>query len=155
MSRVLVLGIGNLLLMDDGVGVHAVRALQAEQWPQNVTLLDGGTFTQDIFYLFKGYDRLIILDIVHAGGKPGSIYRLTEDQLVQKESQRLSIHDIDLLDSLRMAEKLHGSRPAMIIIGMEPEDFTSWSMELSPSVQAVFADFLELARREIRAAASC
>lgn len=65
-------------------------------------MLDGGTFTHDVFYLFKGYDKLLVLDIVHAGGKPGSLYRLTEEQLVHKESRRLSIHDIDLLDSLRM-----------------------------------------------------
>lgn len=151
MPKILVLGIGNLLLTDDGVGVHAVQTLQRENWPDNVTLLDGGTFTQDIFYLFKGYDRLLILDIVHAGREPGSLYRLTEEQLVHNDSQRLSIHDIDLLDSLRMAGQLHGSRPEMIIVGMEPADYTNWSMELSPAVRERFPDFVELARREIRA----
>lgn len=151
-SRILVLGIGNLLLTDDGVGVHAVQELMTEDWPDSVTLLDGGTFTQDLFYLFKGYDRLIILDIVHAGGAPGSLYRLTEEQLVHNESQRLSIHDIDLLDSLRMAEQLDGSRPGMIIVGMEPLDYTSWSMDLSEPVRNGFPAFLELARAEIRAA---
>lgn len=150
MPKILVLGVGNLLLTDDGVGVHAVRELLREPWPEDVTLLDGGTFTHDVFYLFKGYDRLLVLDIVHAGGEPGSLYRLSEEQLVHKESRRLSIHDIDLLDSLRMAEQLHGSKPDMVIVGMEPADYTSWSMELSPPVRAAFPAFLELARREIR-----
>lgn len=150
MPKILVLGVGNLLLKDDGVGVHAVRELLREPWPEDVTLLDGGTFTHDVFYLFKGYDRLLVLDIVHAGGEPGSLYRLSEEQLVHNESRRLSIHDIDLLDSLRMAEQLHGSRPDMVIVGMEPADYTSWSMELSPSARAAFPAFLELARREIR-----
>lgn len=150
MPKILVLGVGNLLLTDDGVGVHAVRELLREPWPEDVTLLDGGTFTHDVFYLFKGYDRLLVLDIVHAGGEPGSLYRLSEEQLVHKESRRLSIHDIDLLDSLRMAEQLHGSKPDMIIVGMEPADYTSWSMELSPPVRSAFPAFLELARREIR-----
>lgn len=149
MPNILVLGIGNLLLTDDGVGVHAVQALQQEAWPDNVTLLDGGTFTHDIFYLFKGYDKLLILDIVHAGREPGSLYRLTEEQLVHNDSQRLSIHDIDLLDSLRMAGQLHGARPDMVIVGMEPADYTNWSMELSPAVRARFPDFVELARQEI------
>lgn len=150
MTKILVLGIGNLLLTDDGVGVHAVQELLKEAWPDNVTLLDGGTFTQDIFYLFQGYSHLLILDIVHAGKEPGTLYRLTEQQLLHKDSPRLSIHDIDLLDSLGMAEKLHGSRPEMIIVGMEPFDYTNWSMELSSSARASFPDFVELARREIR-----
>ena len=151
MKNILVLGIGNLLLTDDGVGVHAVRQLLEEVWPPSVKLLDAGTFTQDIFYLFEGYEELLILDIVHAGKEPGTLYLLSEEQLVRDESRRLSIHDIDLLDSLDMAERLHGKRPRLVIIGMEPQDFTSWSMELSPAVQENFPALLELARREIRA----
>lgn len=150
MPKILVLGIGNLLLTDDGVGVHAAQALMQETWPDNVTVMDGGTFTHDIFYLFKGYDHLLILDIVHAGGIAGSIYRLTEDQLVHDERQRLSIHDIDLLDSLRMAEQLHGSKPEMIVLGVEPHDYTTWSTELSAPVQAHFEEFLAVTRREIQ-----
>ena len=150
MSGILVLGVGNVLLTDDGVGVHALRELLREPWPETVTLLDGGTFTQDIFYLFKTCDMLLVLDIVHAGGKPGTLYRLTEEQLAHKESQRLSIHDIDLLDSLRMAEHAYGFRPEMVIVGMEPANYTSWSMELSPVVRAAFPGFVELARWEIR-----
>ena len=66
MKNILVLGIGNLLLTDDGVGVHAVHQLLKEEWPECVKLLDAGTFTQDVFYLFEGYEELIILDITQA-----------------------------------------------------------------------------------------
>ena len=75
--------------------------------------------------------------------------RLTENQLVDNEKQRLSIHDIDLLDSLRMAEMLHGSRPNLTVMGMEPADYTSWSMELSPVVQERFPAYLDEVRKEI------
>lgn len=150
MAKILVLGIGNLLLTDDGVGVHAAQTLEQETWPENVTIMDGGTFTQDIFYLFEGYEHLLILDIVHTGGVPGTLYRLTEDQLVHDERQRLSIHDIDLLDSLRMAEQLHGSKPKMIVLGVEPHDYTTWSTSLSAPVQAKFEEFLNAARQEIQ-----
>ncbi|HEU6438240.1 MAG TPA: NiFeSe hydrogenase maturation protease [Nitratidesulfovibrio sp.] len=149
MQKLLVLGIGNTLLTDDGVGVFAVEELMKETWPQNVTLMDGGTFTQDIFYLFEGYDRLLVLDIVHAKGNPGTIYRLSEDDLVQNEKQRLSIHDVDLIDSLKMAE-LRGPRPRMQVIGMEPHDFLNWNIGLSEPVQAAFPRFVEVAREEIR-----
>jgi hydrogenase maturation protease len=153
MSKVLVLGVGNMLLTDDGVGVFAVQALQKEEWPANVRILDAGTFTHDIFYLFEGYDIVLVLDIVHCGGTPGAIYRLTEEELVKNENQRLSLHDIDLIDSLNMAEMLHKKRPRLLVLGMEPADFTSWNVGLSPAVQERFEAFLAAARREIRALA--
>ena len=101
MDKVLVMGIGNLLLTDDGVGVHAAQTLAGESWPENGTIMEAGTFTQDVFYLFKGFAHVLILDIVHGHAGPGTVYHLTENQLVDNEKQRLSIHDIDLLDSLR------------------------------------------------------
>ena len=149
MDKVLVMGIGNLLLTDDGVGVHAAQTLAGESWPENVTIMEAGTFTQDVFYLFKGFAHVLILDIVHGHAGPGTVYHLTENQLVDNEKQRLSIHDIDLLDSLRMAEMLHGSRPNLTVMGMEPADYTSWSMELSPVVQERFPAYLDEVRKEI------
>ena len=147
MDKVLVMGIGNLLLTDDGVGVHAAQTLAGESWPENITIMEAGTFTQDVFYLFKGFAHVLILDIVHGHAGPGTVYRLSESQLVDNEKQRLSIHDIDLLDSLRMAEMLHGSRPRLTV--MEPADYTSWSMELSPAVRERFPAYLDEVRREI------
>lgn len=151
MKKLLVLGIGNILLMDEGVGVFAAQELMKETWPEGVTIMEAGTFTQDIFYLFEGYDALLVLDIIHANGEPGTIYRLSESDLVQKESQRLSIHDIDLLDSLHMSELLSGKRPSMRVLGVEPYDYTTWSIGLSDITQAVFPRFVELAREEIHA----
>ncbi len=155
MKKLLVLGIGNMLLTDDGVGVFAAQKLLEEQaltenFPENVTIMEAGTFTQDIFYLFEGYDAVFVLDIVHANGTPGTIYTLTESDLIDNEKQRLSIHDIDLIDSLNMAERLHGNRPSLRILGMEPHDFTSWNIGLSEQVQNKFEDFLKVARQEIQ-----
>ncbi len=149
MTKLLVMGIGNLLLTDDGVGVLAAQKLMEEEFPENVTVMDGGTFTQDIFYLFEGYDTVLILDIVHANGEPGTIYRLSESDLVDNEKQRLSIHDIDLIDSVNMAELLLGKRPNLQVLGMEPADYTTWNVGLSPKVQAKFDDYLNVARKEI------
>lgn len=149
MKRLLVLGVGNLLRADDGVGVHAVQALAQEPWPaEAVDFLDGGTFTQDIFHLFQQYRHVLVLDALHGGKAPGTIYRLSERELRHNDAQRLSIHDIDLLDSLQMAELL-GNRPALTVLGIEPAAIDQWSMELSPALQAVFPQYLEAARREI------
>jgi hydrogenase maturation protease len=148
MQKLLVLGVGNILLMDEGIGVYAVRELLKEEWPENVTLLDGGTFTQDMFYLYQDFDRLLVLDVVRAGKPSGTIYRLTEEDLVQNEDQSLSLHDIDLLDSLRMAELL-GNRPQLLVIGIEPETI-DWDMKLTPTLEKVFPKYLDTVRQEIR-----
>jgi hydrogenase maturation protease len=151
MTKLLVLGIGNMLLSDDGTGIFAAQALQKEEWPEAVTVLEAGTFTHDVFDLFEGYDAVLALDIVHCNGAPGTIYRLSEEQLVRNEKQRLSLHDIDLIDSLNMAHLLHGKRPQLHVLGMEPEDFTTWNIGLSPAVRARFEEYLAAARKEIRA----
>ncbi len=147
--KLLVLGIGNILLSDDGLGVHAANELMKENFPENVTIMDAGTFTQDIFYLFEDYSHILVLDVLHGKQEPGTCYRLTEKELTQNQNQRMSIHDIDLLDSLNMAELVNKNRPDIFILAMEPEDYLTWSMELTPTIQAKFQDFLKLAREEI------
>ncbi|SDL63122.1 hydrogenase maturation protease [Maridesulfovibrio ferrireducens] len=148
MKKLLVLGVGNILLMDEGVGVHAIEALRKEEWPENVHMVDGGTFTQDLFHVLEGYDGLLVLDIVHAGEAPGTVYMFEEDDLIQNDDQRLSLHDIDLIDSLHMAEMV-GKRPRMRVIGMEPKSYTDWGLEMTPEVQKTFPHFLEVSRKEV------
>lgn len=144
----LVLGVGNVLLTDEGIGVHAVNELSKEEWPEGVDFLDGGTCTQDMYYLFHGYEHLLVLDVVHGGKEPGALFLLDEQDLIQNEKQRLSLHDIDLLDSLKMAD-LTGKRPVLRIVGIQPKDMTTWSMEMTEELKAAFPKFKELARREI------
>ncbi|MFP4391431.1 MAG: NiFeSe hydrogenase maturation protease [Desulfohalobiaceae bacterium] len=149
MQKLLVLGVGNVLLMDEGLGVYAVQDLQKEDWPPEVDFLDGGTFTQDIFYLFEGYEYVLVLDVIRAGREPGSLYWMTEEDLIQDKEQALSLHDIDLLDSLRMAE-LSGYRPKKLeILGLEPGKI-DWGMELTPDLQGAYTVYLQQARQRIK-----
>ncbi|EMG38742.1 hydrogenase maturation protease [Desulfocurvibacter africanus PCS] len=144
----LVLGVGNILLTDEGIGVHAVNDLSKEDWPEGVDFLDGGTCTQDMYYLFNGYEHLLVLDVVHGGKEPGTLFLLDEQDLIQNEKQRLSLHDIDLLDSLKMAD-LTGKRPLLRIVGIQPKDMTTWSMDMTDQLKAIFPKFKDLARQEI------
>ncbi len=148
MKKLLVLGVGNILLMDEGVGVHAIEELRKEEWPENVHMVDGGTFTQDLFHVLEGYDGLLVLDIVHADKEPGTVMTFEEEDLIQNDDQRLSLHDIDLIDSLHMAEMV-GKRPKMRVIGMEPKSYTDWSLEMTPEIKKSFPHFLEVARKEV------
>lgn len=150
MQKLLVLGIGNMLLTDDGVGVFAAQELMKETWPESVSIKEAGTFTHDIFYSFNGFTQLLVLDVVHANGAPGTIYKLSEEALIKDEKQRLSIHDIDLIDSLNMAEMLFGSRPSLCILGVEPYDYTTWNIGLSEDVRKVFPDYMKCIYDEIQ-----
>ncbi|MFO8031503.1 MAG: HyaD/HybD family hydrogenase maturation endopeptidase [Desulfohalobiaceae bacterium] len=147
MQKLLVLGVGNILLMDEGLGVHAVKDLQKESWPPGVDFLDGGTFTQDVFYLFEGYEQVLVLDIVKAAGQPGELYHMTEQDLIQDKQQALSLHDIDLLDSLRMAE-LSGHKPRLEVLGLEPERI-DWGLEMTSALQQAYSEYLQKVRQRI------
>ncbi len=150
MQKLLVLGVGNILLTDDGVGVWAAQELMKDVWPEKVSIIEAGTFTHDIFYIFNGFSQIFVLDVVHAHGAPGTIYQLSEEDLVQNENQRLSIHDIDLLDSLNMAKMLFGARPQLRIFGVEPYDYTTWNIGLSPDVQSIFSKYIQIVYDEIQ-----
>lgn len=147
MKKLLVLGVGNILMMDEGIGVHAVHELLKDNWPEGVDLIDGGTFTQDIFYLFLEYESILVLDIVKAGRAPGTIYFLNESDLRQNRKQTLSLHDIDLLDSLGMAE-LAGNKPSLHVLGIEPETI-NWDMKLTPTLEKIFPAYVRTARSKI------
>ncbi len=149
MKKLLVLGVGNTLMTDDGIGVHAVHELLKENdhW-QQVDFIDGGTFTQDIFYLFEEYENILVLDIVRAGHPPGTIFCLEEDDLRKDEKQMLSLHDIDLLDSLGMAQ-MRGHRPYLRVIGIEP-DTINWGTRLTEPLAQALPAFLETARKHMK-----
>ena len=152
MKRLLVLGVGNTLMMDEGIGVHAIYELLKEKAAYDesrVDFIDGGTFTQDIFFLFEKYEKLLVLDVVRAGHPPGTIYSLDEEDLVQNKKQVLSLHDVDLLDSLGMAE-MRGHRPSLKVVGIEPEKI-DWGTELTPTLAKAFPGFVKTAKKHIEA----
>jgi len=150
MKKLLVLGVGNILMMDEGIGVHAIHEFWKKKQDFDETLIDfidGGTFTQDIFYLFETYEQILVLDIVRAGHEPGTIYSLDEADLIQNKKQVLSLHDVDLLDSLDMAE-MRGHRPTVKVVGIEP-DKIDWGTEMTPTLTDKFPSFIKVARKHI------
>ena len=147
--RVLVLGVGNLLLGDDGFGVHLINALQDTPFPSNVRLLEAGTVSHQLIPLFREIDHLIVIDVVEAGDVPGSIFRFSPDDMQFPSEQKASLHQISLIDVLRMAE-LTGGKPKTIILGVQPKDVSSWSLELSDELKAVIPKVKDLLFQELQ-----
>lgn len=145
--RTLVLGLGNLLLADEGVGVHAARAFIDGGCPSDVTVLDVGTGLLDALPAIEGADRIVVVDAVEAGGSPGSVYRIPFADIVRPEIIA-SMHGFDLSRVLALAGRHEA--PEVVVIGVEPERI-EWSLELSPAVAAALPAVLAAVRAEVAA----
>ena len=115
-----ILGIGNILLQDDGVGVHVIKQLENENLPSTIELVDGGTSTLDTLGLFLDYKKVIVVDCLRSGLKPGTIYKIKPDDIKNYKKENLSIHDVQILDVVKMANMMN-KYPEVVIFGIEPE----------------------------------
>jgi len=130
-NKILVLGVGNILYTDEGLGVRLIESLQQNySFSDNVTVMDGGTLGSRLMEYIMACNLLIVADAVLGGDEPGSIYRLTGDDLRKSLAFKNSLHQTDLVDTLIYCE-LIGSRPEAVIIGMEPFDYQTMAVELS------------------------
>ncbi|HYA88634.1 MAG TPA: HyaD/HybD family hydrogenase maturation endopeptidase [Nitrospirota bacterium] len=147
--QILILGVGNLLLTDDGFGVHFINALKDTAFPPNITLIEAGTVSHQLIPLFREMDYIIVIDVVEAGDTPGSLFRFSPDDIKFATEQKVSLHQISLIDVLNMAE-LTGGKPKTVIIGVQPKDTDSWSMELSNELKTVIPKVKDLMFMELR-----
>lgn len=143
--KTLVLGLGNLLLGDEGVGVHAARALLEEGCPDGTTILDVGTAILDAIPAIEVADRIIVVDAVKADGEPGSVYKMPLSDFM-RAPVIASMHGFDLSRVLALAGRIEP--PEVVVIGVEPA-VIDWSMELSPRVAASFPFVLDAIRHEM------
>jgi hydrogenase maturation protease len=133
-------GLGNLLMTDDGVGVHAVRKLKT-QVPSGVTAVEVGTAVLDALHLLEKADRVVALDAVQAGGAPGTIYAFRLPAVNRAEGQRSS-HELDLRYGLRLLKK----QPEIVVLGVEPETIRA-GLTLSPTVKRALVPLTKTARK--------
>lgn len=147
----LILGVGNLLLRDEGVGVHVISALRDRELPDDVELWDGGTASFDLLDTLAGRRQVIIIDAVRTGSEPGTIFRFTPEDISASREQVTSLHQVGLLEALTVAEHLLDSAPQeVIILGIEPKEI-DWGLELSPEVETAVPKVIELVMEELDA----
>ena len=129
----LILGIGNLLLRDEGVGVHVARALAQRELPANVSVVEAGTAFLEVLPEIETADRILLIDAMEGGAAPGSVYRVPFDQC-RHPDMLASLHGFDMLRVLFMAG--NDRAPEVTVFGIEPARI-EWGTELSPVVQRV------------------
>jgi hydrogenase maturation protease len=134
-----VFGIGNILLSDDGVGVHTVNKLNSEyQFPGNVELIDGGTKGLDLLPLFENRDKVLIIDAANFKKEPGTIDSVEGDRIPSFLSSKLSVHQIGLPDMLFAAKLMEIMPSELCLIGIQP-----FSMETAAEMSDVISGKME------------
>ena len=154
MLPVLVLGVGNILLRDEGVGVHVVQAIEARvaagdlALPEGVEVCDGGTLGLDLLDLIEGRRKAIVVDALDADAVPGTVLRFTAEDLARREAVDLSLHQLGLFEMLAMARQLGRVPEEVIIFGIVPKDMSP-GLELSAEVAAVVPEVIRRVLAEI------
>jgi hydrogenase maturation protease len=147
-SKTAVIGVGNILMRDDGLGVHLVKEITGHSLlPGSVRCIDGGTAPFEALYACGDCNNLVVVDAVKAGGKPGMIYKMTVEQW--RGFKGISLHHTCLPDAVYMSRMFPGAQIPVDIIGMEPGDISP-GLELSHAVRERFNDLVTCVLNEVK-----
>ena len=148
-TRVLIMGVGNLLMGDEGVGVHAVRLLEQQVWPPEVRLLDGGTGGFHLLAHFSDCDVLVLIDATLDGREPGAV-KVIEPKYASDYPRTLSAHDIGLKDLVESAALLR-TLPRVLLVTISVAELQPMQMTLSPAVEACLPLVIDTVRKLVEA----
>lgn len=140
----LVLGVGNLLMEDEGIGVHLVRALEAEyRFTPDIDLVDGGTAGLELIDKIDGREQVLILDAVEFNMEPGEVVHLRNGQIRTQLEDKMSLHHLGLTDVLSAAELLEIKPPKIHLIGIQPQSLET-RITLSPLLKRNLSEYIEI-----------
>lgn len=143
-DEIKILGIGNLVRQDEGVGIHLLKALE-NQLPPEIELLDGGTGGLALLDYVESAGKLLVLDAVDAGRQPGEVVVWRQEQVPYFLAGKMSIHQVGFAEVLNLA-KFRGNYPEEIaVIGIQPQ-VLDWGTELSEAVKGSIPDALQEVR---------
>ena len=148
-APVTVLGIGNIILRDEGFGVRAVEYLEEHfHFPHDVRLLDGGTLGPELLHFVTGTQKLLILDAVAGDAPAGTVYRFEDDAVMAHFQEKMSSHEIGIQDVLAWLTVTGRSIPNVVVLGMQPYELTA-GLTLSPEMAAALPSFAQRAVEEL------
>jgi len=148
-KQVMIIGVGCILLSDEGFGVRVIEEMENRyEFSENVSVVDGGVLGVNLLGVISQPDHLIVVDAVFNKGNPGDLYRLEGEQIPQRIRAKNSLHQIDLLEALTLCQALD-KVPETIIIGIEPEDIETLSIELTLTTKAKVDKVIDLVLTEL------
>jgi hydrogenase maturation protease len=148
-DRITILGLGNVLLQDEGFGVHFVRWFENNyRVPENVKIVEGGTLGYGLLDTVCSCDRLLVIDVIKANAEPGAVYRFTKEEVDAQMLEPTSAHEVSFHDVLCKAE-LIDELPEVIFICVAPYKYKDMGLELTPSIRNKFSDVEKLLLKEL------
>jgi len=148
-DRILVLGVGNELYGDDGVGPRAVATLLGDSLPERIDLMDGATRGLDLLYTLQDYDRAIVIDAVCDGGEGGRLLDFDLEEVdLRGYGPQISLHDLDLGSVIILARTLGEELPPIRILGLTPQK-TEPGPGLSPECEKMMPELLARVRMHL------
>jgi hydrogenase maturation protease len=144
-----VIGMGNPLMSDEGVGVRIIASLQAAELANRVDILDLGTSSMRAVHALEGRDAVVFVDCALMGTAPGTIRRFTPEEVESRKAQpRLSLHEGDLLNTIALARRLGTAPPTIVIFGIEP-DLIEPGESLSAALACHLEDYVVAIQQEV------
>jgi len=148
-QRITILGLGNILLGDEGFGVHFVRHLLAKhRFPETVSVIDGGTLGFRLLDIVCSCGVLIVIDVIKIEDTPGSVYRFTREEMEKRMPPPTSAHEVEFPDVLSMAE-LMGEIPEVVFLCIVPGRLEQMELEMSGAMQNRLPDMERLLLKEL------
>ena len=148
-AEVTILGVGNVILRDEGFGVRVAEYLDAHyDFPESVQVIDGGTLGIELTQYVTGTQKLLVIDSINGGAEPGTVFRFAGDEVMEHFQDKLSAHEIGIQDVLALLQVTGKAIPEVVVIGAQPYDLEA-GVELSPGMQALLPQIVNQALQEL------
>ena len=148
--RIVIIGIGNILFKDEGVGVYASKYLEENfEFEGNVEIIDGGTLGFKLMRYYQEYDKVIIIDTVSIEDIAGSIYNIPSDVLLGLGSYRKTAHEVEVVEMLEICSLLENIAKVKLI-GIVPKDIVSVKIGLSDEIKSAFEGLINETLKELK-----
>ena len=142
-NPIVVLGVGNILLTDEGFGVHVVNQLREDYvFNPPITILDGGTMGMELLTYMRGMTKLLLVDAINGGDTPGTVYEFPHEEMNTYFTEAISVHEVGMQDILRIRALQEDPLEDAVVIGVEPESL-ELGLDLSETTQVAVKEVKE------------
>lgn len=147
--KTVLIGLGNLLLSDEGIGVHAINTIKLRySFEPPVEVIDGGTLGLDLLHFFEDRDLVVILDAVNFNREPGYISVLRDDEIPARVNAKLTVHHIGLSDILSSLKLLNKMPKRVTLIGIQPSSLEV-GVDMTELISSKMDELIRLAIEEL------
>lgn len=149
-NEVTILGIGNVILRDEGFGVRVAEYLDKHyEFPESVQIVDGGTLGIELTQYVTGTEKLLVIDSINGGAEPGTTFRFHNDDVMEHFQDKLSAHEVGIQDVLGLLTVTGHKIPDVVVIGAQPYDVEA-GVELSAGMMKLLPQMVEQALKELK-----